>query len=208
MCWLRTGEGTLTPALDSDVAIIPEAQKYLLTIESINIQLIKTNKQIQKIIEQSEPVYNSMKTQGKENNQELLQNYNQLVNEREKISNLLKSYEVLEQNEKQGEIKVNQKYYSYVLLVIIAIGAVIMLLKFLNTGTNTSANTSTNNYIQTGGEMSETTSIFLLIIIVIILASNYYTNIKVTTSNAKDGILGVISLFFSNIISFFSLSNN
>ena len=203
MCWLRTGEGTLTPALDTDVAIIPEAQKYLLTIESINKQLIKTNQQIQKIIELSVSVNNSMKTQGQGTNEELLENYNQLLNEREKISELLNSYEVLEQTEKQGEIKVNQNYYSYILLFIIAIGAVIMMYKFLNVDKNT----ETNTFIQTGGEVSENTSIFLLIIIVIILVVNYYTNIKVTVSTAKDGVSGATSILFSNISSFFSLSD-
>jgi hypothetical protein len=204
MCWLRTGEGQLTPALNTDVAIIPEAQKYLLTIDSINSKLINTNQQIQTIIGQSVPAYNSMKIKGQENNNELLENYNQLLNEREKISELLDSYEVLEQTEKQGDIKVNKNYYSYFLLVIIAIGAVILLYKFLNVNTNTGTNTS----IQTGGEVSEKTSIFLLIIIVIILVINYYTNIKTTASTTKDGLSGIISIFFSNISSFFSLSDN
>ena len=204
MCWLRTGEGQLTPALNTDVAIIPEAQKYLLTIDSINSKLINTNQQIQTIIGQSVPVYNSMKIKGQENNNELLENYNQLLNEREKISELLDSYEVLEQTEKQGDIKVNKNYYSYFLLVIIAIGAVILLYKFLNVNANTGTNTS----IQTGGELSEKTSIFLLIIIVIILVINYYTNIKTTASTTKDGLSGIISIFFSNISSFFSLSDN
>ena len=68
MCWLRSGEGQVTPSLDSDVAIIPEAKKYLMTIESINTKLISTNQQIQKLINQSQPVYNSMKMEGQEKN--------------------------------------------------------------------------------------------------------------------------------------------
>jgi hypothetical protein len=64
MCWLRTGEGQVVPALETDVAIIPEAQKYLLIIESINTKLISTNQQIQNIINKTLPVYNSMKTEG------------------------------------------------------------------------------------------------------------------------------------------------
>ena len=60
MCFLRTGDGQVVPALDTDVAIIPEAQKYLLIIESINTKLISTNQQIQNVINQSQPVYNSM----------------------------------------------------------------------------------------------------------------------------------------------------
>ena len=39
-------------------------------------------------------------------------------------------------------------------------------------------------------------------------AINYYTNIKTTASTTKDGLSGIISIFFSNISSFFSLSDN
>ena len=113
MCWLRSGEGQIAPGLDTDTAIIPQGQEYLSIINSINNKLIATNQQIQNIIDQSEPEYNSIQTKNQEKNQELIQNYVQLTDEREKIAKMIKKYEDLDESQIQGELKINQNYYSY-----------------------------------------------------------------------------------------------
>jgi hypothetical protein len=207
MCWLRTGEGQVVPALDTDVAIIPEAQKYLLTIESINNKLISTNQQIQNVINTSQPVYNSMQTEGREQNRELIKNYMQLVSEREKIAEMLKSYEDLDKSQQQGEIRITQKRYSYILLVIIAIGVIILLYKFSGIFTSESGS-SQQTYNQTGGEIPQSTYYVLLIIIILIILFNYYSNIKKTATDATNSISSVFSSVFGGIFSFFSLNDN
>jgi preprotein translocase subunit SecG len=206
MCFLRTGEGQLVPALDTDVAIIPEAQKYLLIIESINNKLISTNQQIQNVINQSQPIYNSMKTEGQEQNKELIQNYMKLVAEREKIAETLKSYEDLDKSEQEGEMRVTQKQYSYILLVIIALGVIVLLYKF--SGVLTSESGSSQTYNQTGGELPQSTYYVLLIIIILIILFNYYSNIKKTTTDASNSVYSGFSSVFGGIFSFFSLSDN
>lgn len=211
MCWLRSGEGQLVPALDTDNAIIPQSEEYLLTIESINNKLITTNQQIQNIIDKSEPIYNSIQTKNEEKNQELVQNYRQLTYEREKIAKMLKKYENLDESQIQGELKITKNYYSYILLVIIAVGVVAILYKFSNvfTGGETGENNGNSEFnIQTGGELSENTSVFLLIIIVVILVANYYTTITSTTINIGSTTYNGIASIFSNITNFFSLSDN
>ena len=208
MCWLRTGEGQLVPALDTDNAIIPQGQEYLLTIESINNKLIATNQQIQNIIDQSEPEYNSIQTKNEEKNQELVKNYIQLTDEREKIAKMVKKYEDLDESQIQGELKITQNYYSYILLVIIAIGIVAILYKFSNVFTGGESNGNSEFNIQTGGELSENTSVFLLIIIVVILVANYYTTIASTTTSIGTTTYDGIASTFSNITNFFSLSDN
>ena len=65
-----------------------------------------------------------------------------------------------------------------------------------------------NYYPQTGGELSEGTSVILLTIIVFILIGNYYTNLKTTTVNVGNSTVSTISSLFSNITNFFSLSDN
>ena len=204
MCWLRTGEGQVVPALDSDVAIIPEAKKYLMIIESTNKKLISTNQQIQNIISKSQPVYNSMKTEGQEKNQELIQNYMHLVVERERIAEMLKSYEDLDKSEQEGEMRVTQKQYSYILLVIIAVGVIVLLYKF--SGVLTSE--SQQPYNQTGGELPQSTYYVLLIFIILIILFNYYSDIKKTTTDATNSVFGAFSSVFGGFFSFFSLSDN
>ena len=205
MCWLRSGEGQLAPGLDTDTAIIPQGQEYLLTINSINNKLIATNQQIQNIIDKSEPEYNSIQTKNEEKNQELIQNYVQLIDEREKIAKMIKKYEDLDESQIQGELKINQKYYTYILLVLVVIGTVVLLYKFSNLFTQ---GQSSETNVQTGGELSENTSVFLLIIIVVILIANYYTTIASTTTNIGNTTFNGIASIFSNITNFFSLSDN
>ena len=206
MCWLRTGEGQVVPALDTDVAIIPEAQKYLLIIESINNKLISTNQQIQNIISQSQPVYNSMQAEGQEKNKEMIQNYMQLIAERERIAEMLKSYEDLEKSEQEGEMIVTQKQYSYILLSIIAIGVIVLLYKF--SGIFTTQTESSQPYNQSGGEIPQQTYYVLLIIIICIILFTYYSNIKKTTTDATNSVYNVFSSAFSGFFNFFSLSDN
>jgi hypothetical protein len=205
MCWLRSGEGQLAPGLDTDTAIIPQGQEYLLTINSINNKLIETNEKIQNIIDQSEPEYNSIQTKNEEKNKELIQNYVQLTYEREKIAKMIKKYEDLDESQIQGELKINQKYYTYILLVLVVIGTVVLLYKFSNVFTQ---DQSSESSVQTGGELSENSSVFLLIIIVVILIANYYTTIASTTTNIGNTTFNGFASIFSNINNFFSLSDN
>ena len=195
ICYLRTGQGNVAPSLNTDVAIIPEAQKYLLIIESINKKLISTNERIQNIINQSQPVYNSMKMEGDQQNKELIQNYSKLVFERKKIEEVLKSYEDLEQSEQQGQMKVTQNQYSYILLVIIAIGVIVLLYKFSGVLTS-EPNSSQQSYNQSGGEMPQSGSYILLLIIIFIILFNYYSNIDKTTSDGISSVFGEVSSFF------------
>ena len=207
MCWLRSGEGQVSPGLDSDVAIIPEAKKYLMTIESINTKLISTNQQIQKLINQSQPVYSSMKMEREQKNSELIQNYTELVNEREKIAEMLQSYEDLDKSQEEGGMRVTQKHNTYILLAIIAIGVIFLLYKFSGILTSQSQGDS-QSYIQTGGEIPQPTYYILFIIIILIILYNYYSNIKATTTDATNSVYGAFSSVFGSFGNFFSLNDN
>ena len=202
MCWLRTGEGDLTSALDTDNAIIPEGQKYLLTIESINNTLIKINQQIQQIIKQSTPLYDSIKIEDQAQNKELIKSYTKLIIERDKIEEMLKSYQDLDESEKQGEITITQQYYSYILLVVIVLGAIILLYSFSGTFSNEQNVYSQN--IPDNSESSTNKYYIILIIIIVILIITSYTNIKTTAVNVSTGTYNSISSFFSNITAIFS----
>lgn len=206
MCWLRTGEGELMPGLNNDFAIVPEAKKYLLAIESINRKLLETNKKIQQNIAQGQPLYNSIKTKAISQNDELTQNYQQLVMEREKIEKMLSSYQDLDEREINGNLKINQKYYTFVLLTIIAICIIILLYKFSSIFSN-SQNTS-SNYVQQGGQIDTAFNISGLIIIICIIFIFYFTTIKNTSISIIGGIFGIFGGFFNMIGSVFSVNDD
>jgi hypothetical protein len=202
MCWLRTGDGELMQAQDSDYAIIPEAKKYLSIIESINKKLLETNQQIQKLIKQSKPLYNTIQAKGQQQNDELIKNYAQLSIERKKIKNMLEKYQDLDNSEIEGNIKINQNYYTFILLLIISVCICILFYKF--SGMFTIQQNSSSSYIQQGGELSQNTYIFVLIIIIGIILVNYFTNIKNTTTNIGNGISNMFSSFFGLFGNFFT----
>ena len=202
MCWLRTGEGELAKGLDTDYAIVPEAKQYLMIIESINKKLLDTNSKIQEINEKAEPEYDMLTQQNEIKDNVLKQNYLHLTMERKKIKSLLDQYETLDKSETQGTLEIYQKYYTFILLLIIAIGIIILFYKFSGMFTTAQTNSSSSSYIQQGGELPKSTYMFVLIIIIAIILVNYFTDIKNTTTSVGNGISnGVSSVFgsFGNI---------
>ncbi len=206
MCWLRTGEGELMPGMNTDFAIVPEAKKYLLIIESINKKLLETNTKIQMFVKQGQPLYNSIKTKAISQNDELTQNYQQLVMEREKIEKMLSSYEDLDKRETNGNLKINQKYYTFILLTIVTLCIIILLYKFSSIFSNTQS--SSSNYVQQGGQIDTAFNISGLIIIISIIFIFYFTTIKNTSVAVISGIFGMFGGFFNMIGGIFSVNDN
>ena len=206
-CWLRTGEGELMPGMNTDFAIVPEVKKYLLAIESINKKLLETNIKIQMSVKQGQPLYNSIKTKAISQNDELSQNYQQLVMERKKIEKMLSSYQDLDKREINGNLKINQKYYTFILLSIVAICIIILLYKFssiFSSSQNSSSQNSSPNYVQQGGEINTAFNISGLIIIICIIFIFYFTTIKNTSTAIVGGIFGIFGSFFNMFGGIFS----
>jgi uncharacterized membrane protein YidH (DUF202 family) len=148
-----------------------------------------------------------MKMERQQKNSELIQNYTELVNEREKIAEMLQSYEDLDTSEQEGGMRVTQKHNTYILLAIIAIGVIFLLYKFSGILTSQSQGDS-QSYIQTGGEIPQPTYYILFIVIILIILFNYYSNIKTTTTDATNSVYSGFSSVFGSFGNFFSLSDN
>jgi hypothetical protein len=203
MCWLRTGEGGLANGLDTDYAIVPEAKQYLMIIESINKKLLDTNSKIQEINEKAEPEYDMLTQQNEIKDNVLKQNYLHLTMERKKIRALIDQYETLDKSETQGTLEIYQKYYTFILLLIIAIGIIILFYKFSGMFTSAQSNTSSSSYIQQGGELPPSTYMFVLIIIIAIILVNYFTDIKNTATGIGNSIGNGFSSVFGSFGNFF-----
>jgi len=202
MCWLRTGEGELAKGLDTDYAIVPEAKQYLIVIESINKKLLETNEKIQMSVKEEEPLYNSIKIKATSQNDELTQNYQQLVMERKKIEKMLSLYQDLNKLETNSNLKINQKYYTFVLLTIVTLCIIILLYKFSSIFSN--AQSTSSNYVQQGGQIDAAFNISGLIIIISIIFIFYFTTIKNTSADIIGGIFGIFGKFFNMIGGIFS----
>lgn len=170
MCWLRSGESNLKAGKENDYSIIKKEQYLLSIIQSINEKLTAINQQIMEISSAGQPLFEANAQESHDQNSILINNYKQLTQDREKITQLMNEYQTLEEQQIQGDIKINQNYYSFLLLI----GLAIIIIFLLYTFSGSSANTSS---IQRGGNLSSSAYYYVFGIILLIFLCVYsYTN--------------------------------
>jgi len=126
-CILSGGDPKVVRDREGTYAIITKGKQLLLNMESINEELIATNKEIVNKIKNMEPVINNNLNEKSIKNKELVDNYKDLMEERDEISNLLKDYDTLDGVENENQIKITKNYYSYFFLLILGIVFIFLL---------------------------------------------------------------------------------
>ena len=167
-CQLRIGDSPIVPSSQDSYAIIPKGKQLLLNMEDINQQLLDVNKQLVNKIQVSEPVYDQTASETTSKNQELIQNYEELIQERDRIAQILNEYETLDNTENEGQIKISKNYYSYILLIILAFVVGLLLYKMFGSG---NVNSTPAPTIQYGGDLGVNAYciVFGLILLIIII---------------------------------------
>jgi len=197
-CWLRTGEGSPMPSLPTDYAIVPKAVQLLSVIDQINTQLISVNDVILKDITNGQPIYNVEAISRKNKTQELIQNYENLQKEREKIREQINSYESLDAEQLQGSININQNYYSFLLLMVLVAIIIYLIFRFSNFFPSQSNIFSSP---QQGGGLFDTdtnTYIYYLIftmIVLTLLVIYYQQMVQTTTTTLSNTATASASIF-------------
>lgn len=130
MCWLRSGDSDIGPGLYNDYSIVPETKKYLEIMKSINTKLNNTNQQIMDITSGAQREYDGLSNLSSNKRFDLTKNYTVLQNERKKIDDMLKVFDDLDESRAETELNINQNYYSFILLSVIAVGVCVMLYFF------------------------------------------------------------------------------
>jgi hypothetical protein len=186
LCSLRSGEGSVTPADNNSYAIITEEAYLLLNMQSINNQLIEINQQILDATNKGQPEFDEEYAERKVKAQELLKNYIMLNQEKERIDMIVQSYENLNKEEVEGNITINQNYYSFILLIILAIALIVIL--YLFSGSSSTSSTTTVNptpainpyqpNVQAGGQLGISAYFIVFAIILIVLVMKYFSNIS------------------------------
>jgi len=170
-CFLRGGNSSLTASSDTQVAIVPKGQQLLSIIQNINLQLTQINTQIQNKTNSGQPLYTSQTNEGHSETANLISQFLQLTKERNKIDEVLASYELLDEKQTQGSIMINQNYYSFILLL----GLVIIIIYVLYNFTGLKAQFTTPP-VHTEGQLNRKAYVFVFGIIVIIVAINFLYN--------------------------------
>ena len=139
-CWTRSGEGVLSPGIDTNYALIPKQKSDLIIMQGLNDKLISLNEQITNELTTINP---QVKLQDKNKNmkqQELSVTYNKLLEQKLEMERQLEEYSsVEEENMEQGAYasQQNLSYRFWILLTILVI--IITLRKMLGKSTSMSA---------------------------------------------------------------------
>lgn len=111
-CWTRTGESNITAGNSDDYALISEEKEALLIIKRLNNRLINLNKQISNEIVNVSP---DVKKQIQDKNikqKEMLDSYNNLLEEKLALDKQLQEYYSIEEEETNQTLYVNQQNLS------------------------------------------------------------------------------------------------
>lgn len=178
MCWLRKGDGDLVDATKNDTAIVSQKMIFLKRMKTLNTQLQKINKEISILIaEKGDKIYKDQLKNRSQKTSILHQNKMQLHSQQDKIESQINEYESITNEQNEESLKLKQNYTIYGIMLVVAIIAFILLVKFSSSGEEN------NSYIpapvfQRGGDLSTRTyyGVFLLIFFAVMIQSFYNYN--------------------------------
>ena len=156
-CWIRKGDGAISPGMANDYAIIPENLKYLKVIQGLSEKLESINEDILKTMNKGEPLYSQQDLMRKQQTSFLNQNYKRLMKERKKVEKTIKKYQDLNKSENEGEIVITKNYSAFIGSFIVFLIIVLLFIKIL----------PATQVIQQGGGLKNNTYFFICIIILI-----------------------------------------
>jgi hypothetical protein len=165
-CFLSGGDGMVIGGSATQYAIIPKAKQYLITLETLNSQLISTNSQIIQFFQTNKSVFASQDNERVQKYNLLKENYAKLEEQRLEILNKLLDYQTIEEKQHEGELIVKKNYYNYVLLLFIALLCFLILSKTVIN--SVSQNGSTNN------KSGYYTLLIVLIILLLFVVISYF----------------------------------
>ena len=163
---VSVNSGTTT----SDFKASAQAQQYQIQLQKLNNQLIIINKQILIIIKSTPSQINNNNIQNQIQENNLKQNYDELVSERDKVTKLINEYETIEK-ETVYTNEVATSYYSrYIVLLFITVLLFLLLFRY----------SLLSNTRQTGGGSNIKSDIFFLFSIMIIFMglANIFTHLN------------------------------
>jgi hypothetical protein len=130
VCKLGGQDGRIVPSSANDTAIVPKGKQLLANIQSINQQLTNINKQIQNKTKSGQPIYTEQSRVRNLKTSELISQFVSLSEERNKIGKMINDYQTLDEKQTQGNLTINQNYYSFILLLFLAIIVIFGLFYF------------------------------------------------------------------------------
>jgi ABC-type dipeptide/oligopeptide/nickel transport system permease component len=127
--------------------------------------------QIQNKTNNGQPLYETQTQERRSQTQNLISQFIQLTEERNKLDEMVGEYQTLDKEQTQGDIMINQNYYSFLLLLALAI--IIIIALYLFNGSNTTPSSNSDNILQTGGKLGSNAYYLVFGIILLMFITNY-----------------------------------
>ena len=213
-CLLRSGEGNTTPALKDDYAIVPKSKQLFKIVESINYELNLVNNKIRKKINDVHSIYGRQVQDRDSNQYSLVSQYDYLNGERDKINEMIKEYQTLEETENEMGIYTTKNYFIFFLFfIIVFIACIVLAMSSVDQNTSTATIAIVNSGITSVKSIASSINwiyVMLGIIVLIIIAHLYNQYITAIYNNAPSlkrmGQLGVVYFIFIIVIIFIAIS--
>lgn len=146
ICSLQSGKGNIVHSTNSsNYAIVSTNLMHLNIIQGLNKQLVDINNQITESVQQNQGVYDQAVQNLETNSTNLNKNYDTLVQDREKISKLIREFDKLNADDNYSALYTSTNYTIFIFLSILSmIIIIILLMNFLSIRTNNTATTSSS----------------------------------------------------------------
>ena len=130
-CVLIQGEGLILSGSATDVAIYPVVQKYYTKLNGLNLKLTDINNQMVDIINANYPNYEDDRYNTQQLKSKLLQNYDTLAIERNKVNSVFDEYETYLEEINIGTRDVQKHYTTYLILSIVVLFIIYIFIRIL-----------------------------------------------------------------------------
>ena len=132
-CTLSSGTGNIVYTSQS-TAIVQQALYYSYQLQEINTQLMNINQEIMNVTNNSYSEFQETQEKNQQQEQVLQNNYQTLIQERQEINEMVGQFETINAAYEDGNINVTSNYYSYIILIFVAIFLVFILIKLSVSG--------------------------------------------------------------------------
>jgi tetrahydromethanopterin S-methyltransferase subunit B len=175
-CQIFNSDITAANIIDSigNTAIIPESLDKLMVVQRLNDELIVQSKELITASENANDANNETRIQ---KTKSLTDDYNKLLEERSTIQQQIQEYKGTGDIVESSGLVVNQKYYSYLGLLVVA---VVFVLLFMLIVFSSSSSSSSSSYMLTsqrgggGGSGKLSNNTYYLIFGIIIMTSLFF----------------------------------
>ena len=129
LCVLGSGSGTVSNANGNYIAYVTPLQNAITNVEYWNNMLIQLNQNILTILEKKNPEYLNQIQERKVNNSQLKNNLQQLIEEKNKVNEMINYYQSENRGLMDTSIVTTENYSKYILYTFIAIITFIIFIK-------------------------------------------------------------------------------